>query len=156
MTNERIISLLDTTHPKGLGRGGFLIRLTHFGGLIYDEYESMILDDFELEYVNPIGPFKKWVKIYAVVKTRKYRYSISFKEEFWKPISEENAFTWYLPEFLTVLRFFSNEEISKQDVQAHFKGCEVCAAKYEYRPDETQDFSAWIRDIKEYNPTVYR
>lgn len=66
MTDEQIISRIDFIHESGCGRGGFKIRLPR--GMYNDQ---MILGGLSGEYINPLGPFRKFVSLEAEV-IRKY------------------------------------------------------------------------------------
>ena len=154
MTDERIISTLDLTHPSGLGKGGFKYKLNHVGGLIYDDEEKMIMSEFEAKYVNPIGPFKKWVEIDAVIKTERYRYWLYFKDEFWESLSPDRVAQKYISRYLTILRRFSNDGITVSDIVLLGRN-NYSANKEEMEPDTSSFFSGWIEQIKRYNPGIY-
>lgn len=153
MTDNRIIQLLDVTHPSGLGRGGFEYKLNHVCGLIYDDAEDMILNDCSCKYVNPLGPFKKWVTLHAYIETRNDCYSLSFKDEFWPALTESDAIYKYLRPFLHVLRQFSNNAITESDIwkMDHRFSSHI----YKMDPERSPYFGGWIEQIKKYNPGVY-
>lgn len=153
MTDERIIQLLDITHPSSLGRGGFEYKLNHVCGLIYDDEENKILTNFNCKYVNPLGPFKKWITLDAYIETRHDCYSLVFKDEFWPALSEYNAIYKYIRPFLQVLRQFSSSFMTESEVW--HKDRRYSARVYQKDPERASHFAGWISQIKQYNPYIY-
>lgn len=147
MTDEKIIDLLDITHPSGLGRGGFLYKLHSMDGLIYDDNDTMIMSEFSCEYVNPIGPFKRWVVLHTCVLTKSHNYSLIIKEEFWGALSETEAISRFIRPFLHVMRRFSNDQITESDLYS-IAGGKYHPCKEALDPDGSQYFFNCIRRIK--------
>lgn len=108
MTDRQILNQIDFIHERGLGRGGYKIRLSPSWS-IYDDY--LILEDLRGTYVNPIGPFKKDLYIYAIVKSADKEYKLSIVREFWESLDEQRCIEMYLEPFLSMLRSFVFEQI---------------------------------------------
>lgn len=94
MTDEQIISGIDFIHEPGCGRGGFKIHCHSW--VMYDE--NMILSKLSGEYVNPVGPFRKWVSLFCEVITENVTYRFAYNTDFRETIPGCSASMEHLPE----------------------------------------------------------
>lgn len=108
MTDAELISRMDILHNRGYGRGGFLVEL--YPTNVYYNKDTVI-EYFRAHYLNPLGPFKKEIKIVLHARRRYMEYRMDFKIEFWKSCSEEDFLENYLKPFLSLFRNYINGEI---------------------------------------------
>lgn len=138
MTDEQIISRIDFIHESGCGRGGFKIRLPR--GMYNDQ---MILGGLSGEYINPLGPFHKWVSLHAEVETEDSRYYLNYHTEFWKSCSEWEFTEKYLEPFLALLRKVVTRQTDVAEVSKLFPGC--ATAREALSEEERIHFPEWVR-----------
>ena len=105
MTDSELIGRMDILHNRGYGRGGFLIELSPTN-IYYDS--NTVIEYFEAYYLNPLGPFKKEIKIVLYARRRYMEYRMNFKKEFWGSCSEEEYINNYLKPFLSLFRNYVN------------------------------------------------
>lgn len=108
MTDIELIGRMDILHNRGYGRGGFLVEL-YPTNVYYDK--ATAIEYFHAHYLNPLGPFKKEIKIVLYARRRYIEYRMDFKTEFWKSCSEEEFIDNYLKPFLSLFRNYINGEI---------------------------------------------
>ena len=105
MTDSELICRMDILHNRGYGRGGFLIELSPTN-VYYDS--NTVIEYFEAYYLNPLGPFKKEIKIVLGARRRYMKYRMDFKKEFWGSCSEDEYINNYLKPFLSLFRNYVN------------------------------------------------
>lgn len=108
MTDIELISRMDILHNRGYGRGGFLVELEPTN-VYYDK--DTVIRYFHAYYLNPVGSFKKEIKIVLWAHRRYMEYCMEFKVEFWKSCNEEEFMDCYLRPFLSLFRNYINGEI---------------------------------------------
>ena len=95
MTDHNIISRLIFDYNAGCGRGGFETDVERF--TLYDE--QSILYTLSGKYVNPVGPFRKYVVIFASVYSLRYHSVLRLTDDFWPAITNEDFLTKYMIPF---------------------------------------------------------
>ena len=143
MTSKELLSHIDYIHDSGCGRGGFKLKLTP-RSILYND--NAVLDFFEGEYVNPIGPFTKWIKISAFVYTPTHRYSLCLKDNFWQSCSEYEFEEKYLRPFICTLKKWVEGEIRGEDIT------ELCAIKDVLSSDISSRIISTINYLKNKKP----
>lgn len=141
MTDEQIISGIDFIHEPGCGRGGFKIHCHSW--VMYDE--NMILSKLSGEYVNPVGPFRKWVSLFCEVITENGIYRFAYNTDFWKSCSEQEFVERYLEPFLELLRKVVTGQMGVADFREIIPGCS--ASMEHLSEDEKKYFPEWIDRI---------
>lgn len=122
MTDQEIINRIDYVHDSGSGRGGFQIRFSPPtpGGTLYDDQH--LFDYINGEYINPLGPFRKWISIYASVLSREKRQTLYLKKDFWGTCSEERFENEFLRPFLLLLRELVMNKMSTTEIRENHDG----------------------------------
>lgn len=141
MTDEQIISRIDFIHESGCGRGGFKVSLP---ASMYDD--NIILDELSGEYINPIGPFRKWVELYAKVTTEDCCYFLAYRTEFRRSCSEWEFTEKYLEPFLDLLRKVVSGQVQVADVRKIFPECS--ASREALSEEEKMYFPGWVDRLK--------
>lgn len=146
MTDEQIISRIDFIHESGCGKGGFKVSMPPS---MYDD--NVILDKLSGEYINPLGPFRKWVSLYAKVTTEDCFYFLSYHTEFWKSCSEWEFTEKYLKPFLELLRKVVAGQVEVADVRKIFPECS--ASREALSEEERMYFPGWVEMLN--NNKIY-
>lgn len=146
MTDEQIISRIDFIHESGCGKGGFKVSLPPS---MYDD--NVILDKLSGEYINPIGPFRKWVSLHAKVTTEDCLYYLHYHTEFRKSCSEWEFTEKYLEPFLALLRKIVTGKVEVGEVPNAFPDCE--AGRKALSEEEKTYFPGWVERLK--NNKIY-
>lgn len=141
MTDEQIISAIDFVHESGCGKGGFMVSMPRN---MYDD--NVILDGLSGEYINPLGPFRKWVSLYAKVTTEDCSYILSYHTEFRKSCSEWEFTEKYLEPFLDLLRKVVYGQVEVADVRKVFPECS--ARREALSEEEKMYFPEWVDRLK--------
>ena len=119
MNDQQILDNLDFIHKSGLGRGGYSIHLSPSMQLYED---NVILYSFEGEYVNPIGPFQKWVYLSSAIYSSEKEYWLSFRKDFWRTCSEQDCIELYIKPFLFLLRKLVSDQIDSRSILQNYDG----------------------------------
>ena len=141
MTDEQIISRIDFIHESGCGKGGFKVSLPPS---MYDD--NVILDRLSGEYINPLGPFRKWVSLYVEVTTEDCSYFLSYHTEFRKSCLEWEFTEKYLEPFLELLRKVVAGQVEVADVRKIFPECS--ASRKALSEEERMYFPGWVDRLK--------
>lgn len=141
MTDEQIISAIDFIHESGCGKGGFKVSLPPS---MYDD--NVILDRLSGEYINPLGPFRKWVDLYAKVITGEASYYLGYRTEFRRACSEWEFTEKYLEPFLDLLRKVVAGQVEVADVRKIFPECS--ASRKALSEEERMYFPGWVDRLK--------
>ena len=130
MTDNQIKAYLEYIKDSRYGKGGFEVKLSQYD-ILYDD--NAILSYFRGEYVNPIGPFRKWIYIGAIITTPDYYYKLSFNDKFWDRCSKYEFSTFYINNFLSILRQHYNGDFDSSDRESfHILG-------YNFAKDEVEN-----------------
>lgn len=143
MTDVQIAKEIDFIHAPGLGRGGFEVLLS-LCPILYED--NAILLRLNGEYVNPLGPFRKWIKLRSGVMTPEYEYNLFYHIEFWKSCSEREIVDKHLIPFLNILRMLINEQVNYNDVRVLYP--EYSYMKTELKEHEKEYFKRSINRLK--------
>lgn len=141
MTDEQIISAIDFIHESGCGKGGFKVSLPPS---MYDD--NVILDRLLGEYINPLGPFRKWVSLFAEVTTGEASYYLGYRTEFRRSCSEWEFTEKYLEPFLDLLRKVVCGQVEVADVRKVFPECS--ARREALSEEEKMYFPEWVDRLK--------
>lgn len=141
MTDEQIISTIDFIHESGCGKGGFKVSLPPS---MYDD--NVILDRLSGEYINPLGPFRKWVSLFAEVTTGEASYYLGYRTEFRRSCSEWEFTEKYLEPFLDLLRKVVCGQVEVADVRKVFPECS--ARREALSEEEKMYFPEWVDRLK--------
>lgn len=141
MTDEQIISAIDFIHESGCGRGGFKVSLPPS---MYDD--NVILDRLSGEYINPLGPFRKWVSLFAKVTMGEASYYLAYRTEFRRSCSEWEFTEKYLEPFLDLLRKVVCGQVEVADVRKVFPECS--ASREALSEEEKTYFPGWVDRLK--------
>lgn len=141
MTDEQIISAIDFIHESGCGKGGFKVSLPPS---MYDD--NVILDRLSGEYINPLGPFRKWVSLFAEVTTGEASYYLGYRTEFRRSCSEWEFTEKYLEPFLDLLRKVVCGQVEVADVRKVFPECS--ARREALSEEEKMYFPEWVDRLK--------
>ena len=141
MTDEQIISAIDFIHESGCGKGGFKVSLPPS---MYDD--NVILDRFSGEYINPLGPIRKWVSLFAEVTTGEASYYLGYRTEFRRSCSEWEFTEKYLEPFLDLLRKVVCGQVEVADVRKVFPECS--ARREALSEEEKMYFPEWVDRLK--------
>lgn len=141
MTDEQIISAIDFIHESGCGKGGFKVSLPPS---MYDD--NVILDRLSGEYINPLGPFRKWVSLFAEVTTGEASYYLGYRTEFRRSCSEWEFTEKYLEPFLGLLRKVVCGQVEVADVRKVFPECS--ARREALSEEEKMYFPEWVDRLK--------
>ena len=149
MNDLQILNNLDFIHESGLGRGGYRIHLSPSTWQLY-EY-NLILESFSGEYVNPIGPFHKWVSLGATIYSAEKEYWLSFKKEFWKSLPEQDCVELYIKPFLFLLRKFVNGQIDSRSIWQNHDGYN--ASVRDLDSEKKEYFPSWLNRLQRESST---
>lgn len=143
MSNQQILDSIDFIHSSDMGRGGYQIILSPTPWLFDD---NLILTSFSGQYINPVGPFHKWLNIFALVESNENKYKLKYHVEFWKALKEDDCIDLYLAPFLSILRDFVMGRIDKRSIGDHHQGFE--AYVYNQNPDESEGFLYRLENLR--------
>lgn len=107
MNDIQIIDNLSFDYNAGYGRGGFVVTTDRF--TLYEE--DSVLYHLKGSYLNPLGPFKKEVNIYAEVYSMRYFSTLSLHDDFWGSITKDEFIKKYAEPFLQELRKVVHGEV---------------------------------------------
>ena len=144
MTDQQILNNIDFIHESGLGRGGYSINLSPSTWQLY-EY-NLILESFGGEYVNPIGPFRKWIILYAKIYSAEKEYRLHFKKEFWKTCTEQDCFELYIKPFVFLLRKFVHGQIDAKTIWQNHE--EYSASVTNLNEENRMLFPDWLYNLQ--------
>ena len=141
MTDLEILSHTDFIHDKGCGRGGFRIHVFPKWKL-YEE--RAILMSLEGEYVNPLGPFRKYANLQATVMTQNTKFTLRYHKEFWEQCTEASFLSNYMEPFLYHLR-----ELIRCDYPTPIPklSAEYSVSRESLQQDDKINFEGWLIDI---------
>lgn len=142
MSDQQILDAIDFLHANH-GRGGYEIILSPRLWL-YDN--DLILTSFGGEYVNPLGPFHKWLNLHATVQSAKNKYKLVYHVEFWKSLKEQECIDQYLVPFISMLRNFVMGRIDKSTIGDCHQG--FAASVVNQTLSEFEDFSYRLNFLK--------
>lgn len=118
MTDHNIISRLSFNYNAGCGRGGFETEVERF--TLYDE--QSVLYHLSGRYVNPVGPFRKYVVISADVYSLRYHSVLKLTDDFWSAITKEVFLTKYMIPFLDKIRRIVEEGVRVKETKPELIG----------------------------------